>query len=309
MIVSASYRTDIPALYADWFRRRLAAGFVRVANPYGGADYRVSLAPGDVDAFVFWTRNAGPFAAALDDVRARGVPFVVQFTATAYPRLIEPGTLDAEAACAQMRALAARFGPRALVWRYDPIAVSAATPPAWHRANFARLAKALGGASDEAVISFVEPYRKTARNLAAALGRAGLEWRDPPADEKRALVDALRAIAAENGMRLTLCTQPQLAGDSGADAARCIDAARLSDVVGRAIAARTKGNRPGCLCAESRDIGAYDTCAQGCAYCYAVGSRTRAQAALKTHDPAAERLAPARDAQATATRRPRIAAQ
>lgn len=292
MIVSASYRTDIPAHYGDWFRRRLAAGFARVANPYGGADYRVSLVPGDVDGFVFWTRNAGPFAAALDDVAARGIPFVVQFTITGYPRLIEPGTLDAEAAAAQLRALAARFGPRALVWRYDPIAVSKATPPAWHRANFARLAAALRGASDEATVSFVEPYRKTARNLAAAL--EGLEWRDPPAEEKRALVADLRAIAADHGMRLTLCTQPTLAGAGDAEAARCIDAARLSDVAGRTIAARTKGNRPGCLCAESRDIGAYDTCAQGCAYCYAVGSRVRAQAALKAHDPAAERLAPAR---------------
>ena len=38
MIVSASYRTDIPAFYGDWFRRRLAEGAVRVANPYGGPD-------------------------------------------------------------------------------------------------------------------------------------------------------------------------------------------------------------------------------------------------------------------------------
>jgi len=308
MIVSASFRTDIPAQYGAWFLQRLAAGFARVANPYGGADYRVSLAPADVTGFVFWTRNAGPFRAALDLVRKRGTPFVVQFTITGYPRLLEPGTLDADSAVAQLRDLARRFGPRVAVWRYDPIVVSPATPAEWHRENFARWAAALRGASDEAVISFVEPYRKTARNLAAALGAAGLDWRDPPLDEKRALTAALRAIAAEQGMRLTPCTQPGLA--TAAEAARCIDAERLSDVAGRAITARTKGNRPGCLCAESRDIGAYDTCAQGCAYCYAVGARARAQAALKAHDPESESLSPKRAApQAGAGRRPRIAAQ
>lgn len=290
MIVSASYRTDIPAQYGAWFLRRLEAGFATVANPYGGPPYRVSLAPGAAEGFVFWTRNAGPFLAALDEVRRRGFPFVVQFTITGYPRVLEPGTLEAAAAVAQLHAIARRFGPRAAVWRYDPIVVSDAAPAAWHRENFARLARALRGASDEAVVSFAAPYRKTARNLAAALGRAGLAWRDPPADEKRGLIADLAAIAGDAGLRPTLCTQPALL-PGAAEPARCIDAARLADVAGRAIRARTKGNRPGCLCAESRDIGAYDTCAQGCAYCYAVDSRARAQAALKAHDPARAGLA------------------
>lgn len=304
MIVSASYRTDIPAYYGAWFLRRLEAGFADVTNPYGGAGYRVGLARGEVDGFVFWTRNAGPFGAVLDEVKRRGFPFFLQFTITGCPRLIEPGTLDADAAVRQVRAIAGRFGPRAAVWRYDPIVVSDATPPAWHRANFARLAAALGGAADEAVISFVQPYRKTARNLAATLGRAGLAWRDPPPDEKRALIGDLAAIAGEHGMRLTLCTQPELVQrpeDRGQmpertdvvpisdlchpfSESRCIDADRLSDIAESAITARTKGNRPGCFCAESRDIGAYDTCAQGCAYCYAVGSRAKAQAAVRAHD-------------------------
>jgi hypothetical protein len=292
MIVSASYRTDIPAYYGAWFRRRLAAGFATVSSPYGGPDYRVSLARPDVDGFVFWTRNAAPFAGAFDMVNERGYPFFVQFTLTGYPRLVEPGTLEGEAAAGQIRALRRRFGPRAVVWRYDPILVSDATPSSWHRANFARLAATLRGASDEAVASFVAPYRKTARNLAAALGRAGLAWRDPPADEKRTLVADLAAIADAHGFRLTLCTQPDLAGS--ALPARCIDAARLADLAGRPIAAREKGNRPGCLCAESRDIGAYDSCAQGCAYCYAVAGRAKAQAAVKAHDPAGANLAPAR---------------
>ena len=60
MIVSASYRTDIPAFYAGWFMNRLRAGYCRVANPYGAAAYEVALTRGAVDGFVFWTRNLRP---------------------------------------------------------------------------------------------------------------------------------------------------------------------------------------------------------------------------------------------------------
>ncbi len=70
VIVSASYRTDIPAFYARWFLARLEAGYARVANPYGGGSYEVSLRPGDVGGFVFWTRNMRPLMAARTGVTA-----------------------------------------------------------------------------------------------------------------------------------------------------------------------------------------------------------------------------------------------
>jgi hypothetical protein len=288
MIVSASYRTDIPAFYGDWFRRRLAEGYARVRNPYGGAEYRVGLRPGEAEGFVFWTRNIAPFLPALDEVAALKLPFLASFTVTGYPRALEAGTIAAGAAAAQIRALANRFGSRMAVWRYDPIVLSSLTPPDWHARNLARLARALRGATDECVASFVSPYRKTARNLDAAARRHGFSWRDPEAEEKRALVARLAGIVAGEGMRLTLCTQPEIA--DAAPASRCIDAARLGDIAGRAIAAPTRGNRPGCRCARARDIGGYDTCAQGCVYCYAVSSRETAQTSLKRHDPRRDAL-------------------
>ena len=288
MIVSASYRTDIPAFHTTWFLARLEAGFAEVRNPYGGAPYRVSLRPSEATGFVLWTRNIKHLMPSLEAVSARA-PFVVQFTITGYPRALEPHVIDAEAAVAQVTALHDRWGPRAVVWRYDPIVVSSLTPPETHRAGFAKLAAALEGAVDEVVVSFADLYRKSARNLAAAARRHGFTWRDPQLEEKRTLLAELAAIAAEHQMRLTLCTEPDLAGD-GVETARCIDAERLSDIAGRAILAREKGNRPGCLCAESRDIGAYDTCAQGCVYCYAVESRARATARIKALEPHAPNL-------------------
>src|SRR5581483_11525960 len=211
MIVSASYRTDIPALHARWFLGRLEAGFAEVRNPYGGASYRVGLAPGEVEAFVLWTRNIRPLLAALPEV-ARRAPFMVQFTLTGYPRTLEPAVIETQAALAQMRALRERWGPDAVVWRYDPILLSSLTPADWHRRNFAELAAALAGVSNEVVVSFADPYRKSRRNLDRAAAAEGFTWTDPPLDEKRALLTALAAIAAAHGLRLTLCTEPALAG-------------------------------------------------------------------------------------------------
>ncbi|MBN2251624.1 MAG: DUF1848 family protein, partial [Candidatus Altiarchaeota archaeon] len=59
---------------------------------------------------------------------------------------------------------------------------------------------------------------------------------------------------------------------------------------GRPIRARLKGNRPDCGCYESVDIGEYDTCPSGCAYCYAVLHRNLALKRYKIHDPESEFL-------------------
>lgn len=299
MIVSASYRSDIPALYGSWFLNRLAAGYALVASPYGGPPYRVSLAAADLDGFVFWTRNAAPFREALATVAGQGIPFMVQYTVTGYPRPLEPSVPEAARGIAEIRRLRDRYGPRIAVWRYDPIVLTSITEASWHVENFARLAAALAGATDEVVLSFAEPYAKTRSNMAAAARTHGFTCRVPEIEEKRALIDRLGGIAAAHGMRLTLCTQPVLESDA-APAARCVDAARLSDIAGRPIAAREKGNRPGCLCAESRDIGAYDSCTQGCVYCYAVRANAASRANRRRHDPEGEMLIPARAAASTA---------
>lgn len=289
MIVSASYRTDIPAYYGDWFMGRLAAGFCRVANPYGGRPYCVALERDAVDGFVFWTRNAAPFLDRLDAVGRAGFPFVVQMTITGYPRVFEDSVPDAARAVVTFRSIAERFGSRAIVWRYDPILLTSITEADWHIDNFAGLAGALRGVTDEVVVSFADFYAKTAAHLRAAATRHGFAWRDPAAAEKRDLTRRLAAIAADNGMTLTLCVEPDLLVD-GIAAARCVDALRLSDVAGHPIRAREKGNRAGCACAETRDIGAYDSCVQGCVYCYAVRSPAAARRRLQTHDPDGEFL-------------------
>jgi hypothetical protein len=210
LIVSASYRTDIPAFYADWFLRRLEAGSCRVVNPYGGPAYEVRLGPEAADGFVFWTRNIVPFRAALAELAGHGRPFAVHYTITGYPRPLEVSVSDPERSIAAVRDLAETYGPRAVVWRYDPLLATSLTPPAWHRETFARLAGRLAGAVDEVVLSFAQIYAKTRANMDRAAARHGFTWRDPPDEEKRALLAELAGLAAGLGLKATLCTQPEL---------------------------------------------------------------------------------------------------
>jgi hypothetical protein len=293
MIISASYRTDIPAFYGAWFLNRLAAGYVRTVNPYGGQVSFVSLSGGAVDGFVFWTRNLEPFFDALDVVRAKNMPFVVHYTVTGYPRALDAATIRPERAIAHIREVASAFGPGTAVWRYDPIVLTSLTPPAWHRRNFDRLCRAMAGAVDEVVVSFAQIYRKTARNMSAAATAMDFDWWDPPAEDKRALLLCLADIADSRGLRPTLCDQPELRID-GVCEARCIDAERLGRVAGRPIDAPRRPHRKTCGCWASRDIGAYDSCPHGCAYCYAVNSRQAAKRRFGDHDPDSEFLVAAK---------------
>ncbi len=291
MIVSASYRTDIPAFYSEWFLRRLDAGFALVRNPYSAQLYRVDLRPQRVSGFVFWTRNFGPLLDHLDRLLRFGRPFVVQFTITNYPRAIEPAVIPAEKAVAQMHRLAREVHPLCPVWRYDPVLSTSLTPPGYHLANFRDLAERLEGATDEAVISFAQIYAKSRRNLEAAARRHGFRWDDPPDAWKQELAGMLAEEARQHGMRLTVCSQPEYLAP-GAEEARCVDAQRLGRIAGQPLAAKRKGNRPGCACYESRDIGDYDTCPHGCLYCYAVRHRRIALARYRAHDPSSPSLLP-----------------
>jgi len=289
MIISASYRTDIPAFYSQWFLKRLEAGYARTINPYGGQPSTVPLSVDAVDGFVFWTRNLEPFFGILDVVHGRDLPFVVQYTVTGYPRALDAATIGPERAIDHFRAVAGRFGFGVGVWRYDPIVFSSLTPPAWHRENFHWLCAAMSGAVDEVVVSCAQIYRKTARNMVAAARANDFQWWDPPVQEKRALLADLADIADGYGLLLTLCDQPDLRSD-GVGEACCIDAERLSRVAKRSITAPRRPHRKTCGCWASRDIGAYDSCPHGCAYCYAVNSRDFAKRSFQDHDPGSEFL-------------------
>jgi hypothetical protein len=278
-LISASRRTDIPAFYSRWFLRRLAEGFCDWINPFNGQVLHVSLRPQDTLGIVCWTRNPAPLAASLGALQQAGYGFAFHFTINGYPGELESHNPPVETAVRAFRDLARRLPAGRAWWRYDPILLTEATPPAWHERNFSRLAEALEGQTRRCYFSFASFYRKTRRNLDAS----GLPWHEPAIGEKLELAGRLGLIARRHGIDMFSCCDDRLLA-AGVEKAHCVDA---SVFLPEAASAGFKlaPTRAGCGCTQSVDIGAYDTCAFGCAYCYATSSRRAALMRLGGHDP------------------------
>lgn len=73
--------------------------------------------------------------------------------------------------------------------------------------------------------------------------------------------------------------------DIGVFPAHCIDKERFERIGKyRLHIGKDKNQRRECGCIESIDIGAYDTCPNGCLYCYANASESSANNNCRKHD-------------------------
>ena len=287
-VISASRRTDIPAFYTPWLLNRLEEGYCEWMNPFSGQMSRVSLLAEECVALVLWTRHPAPLLPHLPGLREDGYHCCAHVTLTGYPRTLEPHAPPVEVAVRNFHALSECLGADFVQWRYDPILLSREITAAYHRARFAHLARELAGATTRCLISFVNWYGKTARHLQQVAGEGG--WYDPGPDERRALAVSLSGIAVEYGIGLYACCNPELIGE-GIQQAHCVDADLLRRLrPDLALRLRTLPTRAGCGCAASTDIGAYDTCTFGCAYCYATNSFPTARTRQRAHDPHATSL-------------------
>jgi DNA repair photolyase len=297
MIISASYKTDIPAFYGEWFMNRLKAGYCKMVNPYNQQVYTIDLTPETVDGFVFWTKNIGPFLKHLSELEKRDFAFIVQHTINGYPKQLESRVINYSHTIEHMRKVAEEYGPDIAVWRYDPIIISSLTTTDWHRRNFEELARALEGTTNEAVVSFAQIYKKTRRNVNKAAEEFNFDWSEHERMSEESiknLIIELAQIAAIHGIQLKICSQKSLLIPGVVNEARCVDADRLEKVSHRTILdkSKQKGNRKECGCFSSKDIGEYDTCPHGCVYCYAVQNRDLALSRYKEHDPLGDFLFP-----------------
>lgn len=278
MIVSASRRTDVPALHAGWLLERVASGYADVRHPFAPSRVRrVALVPapeGPLEALVLWTRDPGPLLPAVPHWEERGLRTLWQVTVTGYPRALEPGGPEPEGAIAAVRRLAALVGPERVAWRYDPIFPCPALgmDRGWHAENFRRLAARLEGSVGRCIVSLYDDYAKARRRLEAAGTASDTEAAPGP------LLSDLAAECGGRGLPIQSCCEEALA--MGIPAGGCIDGDLLDRLWNLEVGTRRDpGQRPGCRCAPSVDIGAYDTCTHGCLYCYAT---RRARSAFPT---------------------------
>jgi len=264
VIISASRRTDIPAFYAEWLLRRLRAGYAETVNPFRPSQVtRVDLTPEHADGFVLWSKNPAPLLPFLPELMAFGIPFYLQFTVTPYDAALEPGVPPKSRVIDTFQRLSDQLGPQRLVWRYDPIIVTAAMTPSWHCEQFAALCAQLAPACCRCVISFVDPYRSSPQISPV-----------PDVAAMHAVAAGFSPIAASWRLPLFTCAEPIDLSSYGIAHGACIDSDLLGTLADRKLhIPRDRHQRPDCRCAKSIDLGRYGTCRHGCTYCYATGRR------------------------------------
>ena len=252
MIISASRRTDIPAFYSDWLINRFREGFALVRNPMNPRLIsKVSLSDRYLDGIVFWTKNPIPMLDKLPFFDRFAYYF--QFTVTPYGKDLEPNVPNKkDHIIPAFQSLSRSIGRERVIWRYDPIAFTQKYSPDLHIRCFEEIAKRFSGYTEKCVISFVDMYRNTASGM------------------KPHVIYSLSSAELEK---------------AGIKHGRCIDPVLFEKLLGCRIDGRKgKNQRGACGCMESIDIGMYDTCKNGCRYCYAIHSPKTLQKNLLEYD-------------------------
>lgn len=279
MILSVSRRTDVPCFYSDWFLERLEQKYVCVRNPMNYHQVsRIDISPEVVDCIVFWTKNPMPMMEKLD--RIQSYPYYFQYTITGYGGEVEPGVPDKKSiVIPTFKALSSVIGARRILWRYDPIFFSDRYTYDYHVKAFGQIAAALEGYTNKVIVSFIDLYDKTVRNtrdLNIVRVNEEIFFR---------LAIEMSKIAASHNMEIESCAEEIDLDSAGIKHGHCMDQRLIEDISdAKIVAKKDASQRKECGCIESIDIGSYNTCKNGCKYCYANYSNTMVENRSFLHD-------------------------
>ncbi|MEI0559668.1 DUF1848 domain-containing protein [Brachyspira intermedia] len=259
MIISASRRTDIPSLHTKWFLNRLKEEYVITQNPISKNNfYKIPLNKNIVDIIVFWSKN--PNIDFLKEVKDLGYKFYLHFTITPYDKNIEKNIPDKNLLIKKFQTISKLFGKEKIIWRYDPIILNDDFDANYHINNFKKFADSLNGYTDECIFSFVQIYSKIKNNI-----------KNINDNDKIILIKNIKEISEKNNIKLKSCSQDfDNITNIRVEKSACIDKERIQKILGYSIKEKKdKSQRKLCNCIESIDIGMYNTCTNGCIYCYA----------------------------------------
>ncbi len=283
MIINTGGRTDTVQYYTEWLLRRFSEGYALTRNPlFPNKVSRYELTPDKVDCVVFCSKNYRPILPRLHEITDRFHTYFY-YTITAYGRDIEPGVPSIEESMETLAELSELVGRRRVAWRYDPVLLTREYTTERHLKTFERMAGVLAPYIDRCIFSFVEIYKKLESNMPELIPLSE--------EEMEHLAQGLGSIAERHGIYLQTCGTDGDYARYGIHPSGCM----TLDILGRANEVAFKnlkhrGMRRGCHCIESRDIGAYDTCLNGCKYCYANKSPQKAFENHRYHDPASPLL-------------------
>lgn len=278
MLINISGRTDIVNHYSDWMFKRFEEGYVFSRNSlFPNSVRRYELTPDKVDCIIFGSKNFAPVLEHIHEITEKFHTYFY-YTITAYGKDVEPGVPDIDTSMETFLKLSQIVGRQRMAWRYDPILLTKKYTIETHFKTFERISECLAGQFDRCIFSFVEMYKKHEVNFPELIPLTETE--------KDVLAKGIGKIAAKYGFILQTCGPEENYAKYGIDTSGCV----TLDILGQANnlkfrELKHKGFRKGCHCMESRDIGALNSCPNGCKYCYANKNAELPRENFKLHDP------------------------
>ncbi|MCR5205362.1 MAG: DUF1848 domain-containing protein [Lachnospiraceae bacterium] len=264
MILSVSRRTDIPSYYSDWFFNRIKEGYLYTRNPLSQHQVsKINISPDVVDCIVFWSKNPIPMMNRLDELK--DYMYYFQFSITGCGRDIEQNVPDKKTIILPaFRELSKKIGSKRVIWRFDPIVFTDKYEEEYYLETFREYAEYLNGYTEKCVISFVDFYAKIKKNMEE------IHSYEPNVERLNSFAKKIADIAHENGMVVATCAEKIDLDFCGITHNACIDKDHIEQLIGyRLKGAKDTGQRPECGCMASIEVGSYNTCLNGCKYCYA----------------------------------------
>ena len=264
VILSVSRRTDIPNYYSEWFLNRIKQGYVYVRNPMNAHQIsKIILSPEVIDCIVFWTKNPEPMLPRLDELDH--YKYYFQFTLTGYGSDIECNVPHKKKVMIPIfQKLSHKIGKEKVIWRYDPIIFNDKYSVEYHLKAYEQIAKELQGYTSKCVISFVDLYAKNKKQMKTLNPFFLTE------NELASFAKEMAFIARNYHIKVATCAETVDLSSCGIEHNCCIDKELIEKIIECNIQAnKDKNQRKECGCIESVEIGTYNTCKNGCQYCYA----------------------------------------
>lgn len=277
MIVNVGGRTDIVNYYGEWLMNRIKEGFAYSRNPlFQNNISKISLKPEDVDCLMFCSKNYKPMLKYMKEINSK-YRIICHYTITAYDRDVEPNVPNIDESIETLIELSKIVGKKKVLWRYDPILLTKKYTIEKHLYIFEYIAKQIAPYVQRCIFSFVEMYKKLDYNMPEIIPFTE--------NDKIEILKGLGEISKKYNLYTQTCGTDETNEKYGIHVSGCTTPEILekaNNVKYRTI--KAKPMRKGCHCIPSRDIGAYDTCLNGCKYCYANRRPDLAKENIKIHD-------------------------
>lgn len=277
MIVNVGGRTDIVNYYSEWLMNRINEGFAYSRNPlFQNNVSKISLRPEDIDCLIFCSKNYKHMIKYMKEINSK-YRIICHYTITAYDRDVEPNVPSIDESIKTLIELSKIVGKEKVLWRYDPILLTKKYTIEKHLETFEYIEKQITPYVQRCIFSFVEMYKKLEYNMPEIIPFTE--------DDKIRILKGIGEISKKYNLYTQTCGTDENNEKYGIHVSGCTTTEILeqaNNVKYKTIKAQPM--RKGCHCIPSRDIGAYDTCLNGCKYCYANKRPDLAKENVKLHD-------------------------